>query len=1168
MGATLSSPLVPPPLLDATNDSEERVPPQSNNASRNEEETNDEKADDVSIVFFDGDEDEDEGDLYYDDRDDSLCTDQFRCFGVPFLGSIQPPLFTTGPAIIRVDTQPEKSTAKGNSNIDEDEDEDEDPREGIETLQQELRAVDEIYNHDGDGDDDPQADVEMLQRELQQAEENYVPPELESIEHEDYLGSSDHTLLSDGIHPAKSSSFIDLQHLLFHSGESVDDNDDQSSITKTGSVSSSATVSLFSTSSTTSRVVEIYETRTTQLRPQPESEKERLPMERMGVPFRKCCNSSCSCHHPTTRSRHSRRSNNHYHTNRANIDRHRAIDNNDGVEIPSPVHNDDGVKVPSPIDDQLLKRRNALRRLKKQREKLRAMNADEDDQTALTTGSSSSLSLYSGHSIRSECLINTRKNQFLDKYGNRNSNLGHRRKRSFSEDHNEGGIHAEFLREITMSGIVPPGVSANATSSSLCTISRQFSPPKNEIVEAMFARQTKQRCSQPPLPSRRSSGETNYLSQGATRLTMMQSNSNRLIRPDPFREANKNNNEIARRCRSEDFIDGSGSNLFDCHARSRGTGSASAISKDYSVENRVFCKESDQQSLHLLNATVQFTENVNDDQRKQTGSTDGRSRCSNVGLASTTSEKEMWSGTATNQSHPDAVADTKEGDDPSMLGSPTCIMEEIHRTDSFQRSRTTQHEPQHLPQQRDGLYNQQWQGFAPPVDPSGPTTSVDKAPVGQNCDDRNDKPNRSHLFEEREQRLKKYRRSIRVLQHQEKMERRQKYPTTQTTLNKAYRKRQKRRRQKQQQRDFERSMQLADLYHNMGLIHYQQARYDTARHVFQCGIDALIAHRASSVPFATEVYEETTDPFEDDYFDQFTSYSSPSRLLPPLPTLDEAAPHLAPSALLLAAELVLAQGKVFAAQGFWNQSKESSGKVLQWSDFQKQRMLGQSSSSHRRQEDAHHQANLNASKYWTHWGSTRARAQVLFARCFQHERRPDIAMGYYREALSVQQCVLGPWHLQSADTLYRMGTIYAASGMLGLAGQCFEEALVLYRRHRNRAPDGAPLRLPEDGSHGHGEGRDDSLSSSMACVAADEATVLAGLGWIFLVQRDPARALVLTNQALDGMVHALGPSHTNVLALHHQLVYIEGSLASACQDNNDLQHYRNQHSPGPRARHR
>lgn len=602
---------------------------------------------------------------------------------------------------------------------------------------------------------------------------------------------------------------------------------------------------------------------------------------------------------------------------------------------------------------------------------------------------------------------------------------------------------------------------------------------------------------------------------------MIQSNSSRCIHPDSFPEGD--NNAIARRCRSEDFIDGSGNNLLGSYARVGVKDNTSSFSKETAAEKSVFRNKGKYQPLPPRNASLRFTERKLDDNRSKGI---GGDRYSHVSLMSTTSGNEK----ATDKGDVDGLPDTKEADDPSKLGSPTCIMDEIHRTESFPRSRTTQHQPQHLPEQN------RRQGLVPHVNSPGARTGRGKANGQQKSDDRHDKPYRSRLFDEREKSLKEYRQSIRFLQNQEKIDRRQKYSTSLTALNKTYRKQQKRRRQKQQQRDFERSMQLADLYHNMGLIHYQQARYDTARHVLQCGIDALIAHRASFVPTATAIYEETTDPFDDDYFDPFTSHSSPSQPLPPLPTLDEAAPHLANQALLLAAELVLAQGKIFAAQGSWNETKESSGKVLQWSDFQKERILGQATpSSHRRPEDAHHQANVNANKYWTEWGPTRARAQVLFARCVELECRPDIAMGYYREALSVQRCVLGPWHIQTADTLYRMGTLHAASGMMGFAGHCYEEALGLYQRYRSNGTNSATTR---------GSG---SSPASMACIAADEATVLAGLGWIFLVQRDPARALVLTNQALDAMVHALGPSHTNVLALHHQLACIQYSLAAANQ---------------------
>lgn len=317
---------------------------------------------------------------------------------------------------------------------------------------------------------------------------------------------------------------------------------------------------------------------------------------------------------------------------------------------------------------------------------------------------------------------------------------------------------------------------------------------------------------------------------------------------------------------------------------------------------------------------------------------------------------------------------------------------------------------------------------------------------------------------------------------------------------------------------------MADLYHNMGLIHYQQGRYETARHVLQCGVDALISNRCSSVPFSQEAWGEETDPFDDDYSNPYYA-SAPSKLLPVLPTLDEAAPHLSNSALLLAAELILAQAKIYAAQGSWSHTKHFSGKVLQWSHFQKQRLMGNppTQPSHLATMEEQHK------KYWKDWGSTIARAQVLFARCFEREHRPDIAMGYYQEALSVQKSVLGPNDVQAADTLYRMGNLHAMAGLLGLAGQCFDEALCLYRYHKSVTVNGG------------GHPQDDSAAD--ACICADEATALAGLGWIFLVQNDLERALALTNEALDGMIRALGESHRNVLSLKHQLGCIQNAMA-------------------------
>jgi tetratricopeptide (TPR) repeat protein len=1032
--------------------------------------------------------------------------------------------------------------------------------------------VDAIYHHhnrkakknmesvsaqeEDDDDEDPKEDVESLQRELQQAEANYNPLENKMTEKNE--SGSDSTCGSmqslDGQESLRSSSFIDLQQLLFSSGAGDDEN--SSIANKNGSVSSSS-ASLFSSSSNTCRIVEIYETRTTQLKPQPENEKEQVPPERRGVPFRKCRNPSCSCHHPSTKSRDN--SSRNRQRNKASIEKYHT-DKNDI---------NDGTDDPSTSESRRNKRRSALHRLQKQREKLLAMDAmdlDEDDQTEVTTGSTSSSSRYSGYSMRSECQINTRRNQFNNR--SRNPDRGHRRQRSRSEDFEERFTHATSSRGATLtviSAALPSGYSAAATRTpSPYPTSTQFLSPAKIPVQCPSSndshrrKQTEQQPP-PPLPSRRAFGDHKHTTYPSSLLQCSQSL--RKISSDSCPE--EETTETARRCRSEDFIDVS-SRCFGYVRSSVGSivesSGAGKLSMDSAAGKNTFVwneGKGKRQSTDQLEAMVRVTESFDGSGSKNTKDGDGGLHRSMIAgsISKASGKKRSFSAHTTPATINDSAAvpdqeedenrvtNTTEGKEITFLRSPTCIMEEVHRNDSYPRSRTTQHPHEHILGKVDLIHKQK-----------GPTTKKTLTDIpaatrrkeartrAANRDDRDDNPNRSRLFDEGEQSLKEYRQSIRILQNEEKMDRRQKMVNIQTRQKRGSRKQQKRRRQQQQQREFQRSMQLADLYHNMGLIHYQQGRFDTARHVLQCGVDALIAHRSSSVPFSQAAFEETIDPFDDDYSNPYFA-CAPSRILLLLPTLDEAAPHLANPALLLAAELVLAQGKSFAAQGLWNETKQSSGKVLQWSVFQKQRLLEQSPSSHRCPEDTSHHATANSNKYWRDWGPTTARAQVLFARCFEQEHRPDIAMGYYQEALSVQRCVLEPGHVQAADTLYRMGNLYAAAGLLGLAGQCYDEALCLYRRLRSHVPNSAPPWLASGNGH--------SCSRS-ACIAADEATVLAGLGWLFLVQHDLVRALALTNEALDGMVHALGSSHRNVLSLRHQLACIQNSLAAAAANANHL----------------
>jgi tetratricopeptide (TPR) repeat protein len=1158
MGQAASTPQKPPPLSDDTDDSEEEDVLLLDDILKSGV-ANEEKEEEVSIVFFNEDEEEvDEKDLYYDERDAD--NDDFLCFGLPFFAMTSH--FTAAAAATKLPSKKSKG---------DNDDEVEDPREGIESLQLELKVVDAIYNHtqkgggkaesireqkeeeeevkevrvdvdegegkritedeDQDEDEDPKENVESLQRELEEAEANYVPPEEQTRESDDCGGStSSASIRTDGRRLQGTSSFIDLQQLFFSSGAE----DDNSSLTKAGSVSSSAT--LFSSSSKSCRVVEIYETRTTQLKPLQESEKEKVPLERMGVPFRKCRNPSCSCHHPTTKTRDS---------SRRNRERNRIIIEKYHTNHGDDEENDDS----SSFKSIRLKRRSTLQRLQKQREKLLAMDHDEDDQTEVTAGSLSSSSRYSGYSVRSDCQINTRMNYINN--ANQNPYRGHRRQRSLTEDFDERGRHASSSRG-TRTGVSPSVLDplpqgASATSHPSECLPSPTKPYSSSLIDSPRQNQTKQQPTPPPLPSRRSFGETNNHKHKTYPSLSQNSQSLRNIRTPSLLEDDTNG--TPRRCRSEEFIDGSNS-TFGCGNDRNGTGSnvtssgGGRTSNDTGATSSKFREEHKSESMHVIQATIQIPESFDICGGKDKLNADGGIHRSMIETSvskklrgkrfvpSHTTSTTVHGSTAVSDQVENGESTKEEGEDKSFVRSPTCIMEEVRHNGSYPRSRTTQQEHEYLLKQIDRIHQQQQGSNSETGDPN--TTSDAEFQTSVNRDERDDNPHRSRLFDERERSLKEYRQSIRILQNEEKMDRRQKIGSTDhTTLKRDSRKQQKWKRQKQQQREFKRTMQLADLYHNMGLIHYQQGRYDTARHVLQCGVDALIANRAAAVPFAQAALEEATDPFDDDYCNPYYA-SAPSRLLPVLPTLDEAAPHLSNQALLLAAELVLAQGKIFAAQGLWNETKQYSGKVLQWSAFQKQRLVGKPTSSH------HRDSPLNATiadsnKYWKDWGPTTSRAQVLFARCFERERRPDIAMGYYQEALSVQRCVLGHGHVHTADTLYRIGNLHASAGLLGLAGQCYDEAMQLYRRHRSQTPNSAPPLL----------GEEDHRPPSAACIAADEATVLAGLGWIFFVQRDLARALALTNEALEGMVHALGSSHRNVLSLRHQLMCIQTSLAAA-----------------------
>eukprot|EP00536_Pseudo-nitzschia_multiseries_P009190 jgi/Psemu1/325530/estExt_fgenesh1_pg.C_2510017 len=408
----------------------------------------------------------------------------------------------------------------------------------------------------------------------------------------------------------------------------------------------------------------------------------------------------------------------------------------------------------------------------------------------------------------------------------------------------------------------------------------------------------------------------------------------------------------------------------------------------------------------------------------------------------------------------------------------------------------------------------------------------------------------SECYQERERALGHCRRTIEILHHNEMMERRKsnRRPGATATVREV---------QLRRRRCLQQAMELTKVYYQMGLLHYQQGRYDTARHVLEHGLEVLIADRANNIvpPVAaaaaaaavrTKPHTSTTTEedamFDADYNDARGNFGdssprgfgntvenlSPLPTLPPLPTLDEVAPYFSNQVLLLAADLVLAVGKIFAAQGLFSDAKRSTGRILQWSACQRQRMFQAQQQSHEHcQFHYHYYPNNNELEYWREWGPITARAQVLFAECFARENRPDLAMTYYQEALSVQRSILGPRHVQVAETVYRIGNVHASRGFLELAELWYHEALGLYRCHRENG-----------GSNEAAEASHDTTTET-ASILADEATVLASLGWIFLLRREADRAYWATDEALKSTIHSLGPSHRNVASLQYQMACIQ-----------------------------
>ncbi|VEU36709.1 unnamed protein product [Pseudo-nitzschia multistriata] len=809
----------------------------------------------------------------------------------------------------------------------------------------------------------------------------------------------------------RSSSFIDLQQLLFASPDETNVEDSSSvktNLTAKSSSSSSSSVLLFSSSSIPKQckvVVDVFETHSTQLKPRSRSDHERFSLQKAGIPFRKCRDPLCSCHTPTpTTPKNS--SSNRSENWRLPTDRkvayqaqHRSATEQEGDDF-----------FAASFYSRRRERKRALKMLKN-----KAPATEEDDITETTaeisesTRSASSASFgWCGQQSIHPRAANTNHKRTLSQRVVRNQNANHnnidrlepsnRKQRSLSEDY------------VEKNGYGLPGLASAGTLPTPLPLQKSPGSHRNQRHQTQPS----------PSPSGMSSS-----SHGTDSVN------------DHDDDTNVNIHEVF-------------------HARKR-----------YISEDRMA--------------------GINPDESpSSSGSVKPlRERCSSAHTSCSAH------ALASNQHPCDSSEKFKKIQDVSLhLVSPTSVTEEV----VLQEKRHCLF-PQRKSLHVDGCFQPQQ---------SYPRGSIETSPSTTNIDG----------SQEREKALKHCRDAITALRRTIKAEwRRGKRHAA------SIREFQLQRRQRLQQ-----TMQLTRLYYTMGLIHYQQCRYDTAKHVLEHGLETLVADRAnSSIPFfpvsiaTSEIIPVATEAdvlFDADY--NCGTYGG--SMLPPLPTLDEVAPHFSNQALLLAAELVLAKGKIFAAQGLWNDAKQASGKVLQWSAFQRQRMHHSipQTQSFRFQPSPNHQVVL---EYWREWGPTTARAQALYAECFQRENRPDLAETYYQEALAVQRHVLGPSHLQVAETVYRIGNLHSARGRLDLAEPAYREALAVYRFHRE----------------GPWTTTDPHQSHTTASLLADEATVLASLGWIFLLRRDRDKAYWATQQALEATVHALGPSHRNVEALRYQM---------------------------------
>jgi len=296
---------------------------------------------------------------------------------------------------------------------------------------------------------------------------------------------------------------------------------------------------------------------------------------------------------------------------------------------------------------------------------------------------------------------------------------------------------------------------------------------------------------------------------------------------------------------------------------------------------------------------------------------------------------------------------------------------------------------------------------------------------------------------------------------------------------------------------------VALLYYKMGTIHLQLCRYTTALHVLDHALETLLTRCCGSY-----------------HHHHGDGGSSSNVQLPRLLTLEEAIPLLPHRALLLVATIMTTQAKIRVAQGFPEMAQERAELIMRYLRSERfQRRIDQNSCTSR---SNHILAN--------DWSLAMARAQVVLGQSYASSNRPDWAMKCFQEALMIQRYILGDDHVHVADTVHRIADLHTSQGLLGQAVACYQEALRVYQKKRIMAVD---VFVVTDEIE---ETDDYNLAQTLS---ADVATILASLGWIYLLQHDFENAVKTTHEALDLTVQSLGPSHRNVASLQYQLGWIQ-----------------------------